>query len=105
MARPDLPSDVLAPLLSFYCPLAAEINPDAEVMRERTLAWAERFDLGKGDRQRTWKLALTGTTFMANTYPHAAGEVGQALFDYSAWGWVPNDLVESGRPVSDVVAL
>ncbi|MBV6695605.1 hypothetical protein KV557_00500 [Kitasatospora aureofaciens] len=104
MTHPDLPDSVIAQLLSFYSPLTAEIHPDAERMRERTLAWAQQFDLGEGDAWQTTMLALTGATLTAHIFPHATGELGQALSDYNAWGWIPNELSGSGRPVRDFLA-
>lgn len=105
MTKPVESEDVFAKLLSFYCPLTAEVSPDAEAMLTGTLAWAERLDLGAGDPRLTKMLAVTGAVFTSHVYPHARGEIGQAFSDYSAWGWVGNEIAVSGRPARDVLAL
>ncbi|MGW8782603.1 terpene synthase family protein [Streptomyces sp. NPDC055796] len=103
MSSPVLSDSGFTHLLSFYCPLPAEVCPETERMRERTLQWAQRFDLGQGDAQRTRMLALNSSVFSAHMYPHATGELGQALSDYGAWAWIPNDLTGSGHPVGDIL--
>ncbi|MFF7635296.1 hypothetical protein ACFZB9_19390 [Kitasatospora sp. NPDC008050] len=105
MTRVHSAAPVPAGLLAFYCPLDVEVSPDIKLFQQRTREWAERFDLGEGDRERTRMLALTGSSFLAHTYPHATGAVGQALADYSAWGWVPNDVIGSGCPLPEAVSL
>ncbi|MGW0312590.1 terpene synthase family protein [Streptomyces flavidovirens] len=96
---------VPAGLTAFYCPLDVEVSPDIKLFQQHTREWAERFDLGEGDQGRTRMLALTGSSFLAHTYPHATGAVGQALADYSAWGWVPNDVIGSGCPLPEAISL
>lgn len=82
-----LPDD----LFSFYCPLPEEVISTSESLEAETLAWAEKLDLGQGDTQATKLYALTGAKFMAHVYPHANGNLAQALSDYSAWGFAAND--------------
>jgi terpene synthase-like protein len=84
----DLVSDGL---FSFYSPFSEEINPTVENLEIGTLSWAEKFDLCQGDAQATTFYALTGAKFMAHVYPHANGNLAQALSDYSAWGFAAND--------------
>jgi Terpene synthase family 2, C-terminal metal binding len=102
VTRVDTSNHMLTTLLSFYCPLTAEVSPHAQRMCEHTLVWARRFDLGEGDDRRTTMLAATGATAMTHMFPHATGGLAQALSDYSAWAWMPNDLGESGQPIGDI---
>ncbi|MEU3778134.1 hypothetical protein AB0F11_34040 [Streptomyces sp. NPDC032472] len=98
------PNAIPAEMLAFYCPFDEEVNPQAETLRERTLAWAERYDLGEGNKARTVQFALTGSALIAHCYPHARGELAQALSDYSAWAWLANDHVGRARPSSEDLA-
>ncbi|GAB2707030.1 terpene synthase family protein [Nocardia thraciensis] len=100
------PTSVFTTLLSFYCPtvLVEEAGPDADRVRERTLAWARRFDLGDGDTQHTTMVALTGAASVAHLFPHATGALAQALADYNAWAWVANTVLESTEPLRDILA-
>lgn len=83
----------LAPdgFFSFYSPFSEEVSSTVEALEIGTLSWAEKFDLGQGDTQATTLYALTGAKFMAHVYPHANGNLAQALSDYSAWGFAAND--------------
>jgi hypothetical protein len=90
-------------LLTFYCPLPAEVSPEADMLRQHTQEWAKRFDLGEGDAERGALFALTGAVFAAHVYPHARGEVAQALADYDAWAWAANDFVGSDAPLPEIV--
>jgi hypothetical protein len=90
-------------LLAFYCPLAAEVSPEAETLQQRTQEWAKRFDLGEGDPERAAIFALTGAVFAAHVYPHARGEAAQALADYDAWAWAANDFVGSDASLPEIV--
>ena len=90
-------------LLTFYCPLSAEVSFEADVLRQRTQDWARRFDLGQGSAERAAMFALTGAVFAAHVYPHARGEVAQALADYDAWAWAANDFVGSDASLRDIV--
>jgi hypothetical protein len=90
-------------LLTFYCPLTADVSPEADLLQQRTNDWAKRFDLGEGDAERTATFALTGAVFAAHVYPHARGEVAQALADYDAWAWAANDFVGSDADLREIV--
>jgi len=90
-------------LLTFYCPLSAEVSPEADLLQQRTYDWAKHFDLGEGDAERTATFALTGAVFAAHVYPHARGEVAQALADYDAWAWAANDFVGSDTDFCEIV--
>src|SRR5918999_1416929 len=82
---------VPAELFSFYLPFSQETNPAVGILETGTLSWAEKFDLCRGDAQAATLYALTGANFMAHVYPHANGDLAQALSDYSAWGFAVND--------------
>ncbi|MGX1887145.1 terpene synthase family protein [Streptomyces sp. NPDC055287] len=103
MSTPVLSDSGFTQLLAFYCPLPTGVCPDRKAMTEGTLAWAQRFDLGQGDEHTTMKLALNAGVFSAHMYPHATGDLGQALSDYAAWAWIPNDICGSGQPAADVL--
>ncbi|MGW4913263.1 terpene synthase family protein [Streptomyces sp. NPDC004270] len=103
MSTPVLSDNGFTRLLAFYCPLPTEVCPDRDRMTEGTLAWAQQFDLGQGDAHTTMKLVLNAGVFSTHMYPHATGELGQALNDYAAWAWIPNDICGSGLPAADVL--
>ncbi|MFI9508613.1 hypothetical protein [Nocardia sp. NPDC052566] len=101
LALSDLPDG----FLDFWCPFDAEVCPEADTLSAGTRAWAQQFDLGDGDPAKTELYANVGAVFTANVYPHITGPVGQALTDYSAWGWVANDhaLPPQGARTCDVL--
>ncbi|MGH3829260.1 MAG: terpene synthase family protein [Pseudonocardiaceae bacterium] len=76
---------------TFYSPFSEEVSSTVEDLETGTLSWAEKFDLGQGDARATLLYALTGSKFMCHVYPHAKGNLAQALSDYSAWGFAAND--------------
>jgi Terpene synthase family 2, C-terminal metal binding len=93
-------------LLSFYCPLPSQTSPEAEQLKESTLAWARRFDLAEGDANRTDMCAATGTALATHMTPHARGDLAQALSDYNAWAWAVNErsdeATDTGRFVAEL---
>src|SRR5918992_427536 len=97
---------VPAELFSFYLPFSQETNPAVGSLETGTLSWAEKFDLCRGDAQAATLYALTGANFMAHVYPHANGDLAQALSDYSAWGFAVNDqAVPTGQVIRTCDAL
>ncbi len=78
-------------LFTFYSPFFEEVSTIVEKLESGTLSWVEKFDLGPGDAQVASLYALTGAKFIAHVYPHANGNLAQALSDYSAWGFAAND--------------
>ncbi|PWK78618.1 hypothetical protein C8D88_12610 [Lentzea atacamensis] len=99
------PQTVPEALLSFYCPLVAEVSPEADLLQERTLAWATRFDLAAGDPHRTAMWAQTGAAMTAFLLPHATGAVAEAFACYNAWAFGANDYIESTRPIADTIEV
>ncbi|MEU9113274.1 hypothetical protein AB0D04_16205 [Streptomyces sp. NPDC048483] len=103
MTLSDITEEIDAGLLTFYCPLPAQESPEAVLLQQRTLEWAEKFDLGCGDPERTAMLASVGAAYTIHVTPHAAGPTAQALCDYNAWAWAANERVSASRQASEFI--
>ncbi|KAB7846953.1 terpene synthase family protein [Streptomyces mobaraensis] len=78
--------------LTFYCPIPGEVGPDGDKRVERTLAWVRSYDFGSGDDMANTMYAHTGVTLVTHLFPHATGDLAQALDDYNTWAFLANDL-------------
>jgi hypothetical protein len=72
----------------------AVINPCAEAVERATIAWADRVGLCGDDAHRNRKYALTGTMMCALYFPEAPEDRLQSMSNYSAWGFLFDDVTE-----------
>ncbi|HEV8556635.1 MAG TPA: terpene synthase family protein [Actinophytocola sp.] len=71
-----------------------------------SLAFAERFDLGAGDAERTAKYGSTAAVLQCHFFPIGLAEAAvQPLADFSAWAYAAEDAMQPGIGALDVTRM
>lgn len=78
-------------LPSLYCPFPAAINPHANIVHERAVAWARRFHLLRREAAYRRLNRLQYSMLMARAYPSASLEGLQLVADWSTWLFLLDD--------------
>ncbi|MEW2079606.1 hypothetical protein AB0941_39745 [Streptomyces sp. NPDC013433] len=89
------PGDLPEGFWTFYCPLEEETGTDAERLSANSAAWAQKFDLGRGDPNVSALYGVGGAALITHAFPHATTnpDLAQALADYSGWAFMTDDFI------------
>ncbi|MFI7502481.1 hypothetical protein ACIBVL_29170 [Streptomyces sp. NPDC049687] len=89
------PADLPEGFWTFYCPLEEETGTDAERLSANSAAWAQKFDLGRGDPNVSALYGVGGAAMITHVFPHATTnpDLAQALADYSSWAFMTDDFI------------
>ncbi|HMJ04111.1 MAG TPA: hypothetical protein VK506_14310 [Conexibacter sp.] len=87
-------------LLPFHCPIAPAINPHAEQIERRCIAWIDRFRLYGDDAQRARLIGTRAAEIYARALPDAAPERVADVARWLYWGFATDDLLYDNGAVS-----
>ncbi|MEH0638686.1 hypothetical protein QBA35_36395 [Streptomyces bottropensis] len=99
------PAELPEGFWTFYCPLEEETGADAERLSANSAAWAQKFDLGRGDPSLSALYGVGGASLITHAFPHATTnpDLAQALADYSGWAFMTDDFIVPDPNVRDDV--
>lgn len=79
-----------------FCPIQPLPYPGASEFIAATTTWVAKFGLAEDPGYRH-KSVLTGVAMTLSFYPDAPPQRQQDLCNYSAWAFILDDMIESGR--------
>lgn len=80
----------------FICPISAQINPHVEELQQRTIAWADRFQLLPDARAYQRFQAGKFWILVARCYPNAAIDDLAIVAYWDTWGFYLDDITDDG---------
>ncbi|MFD9113826.1 hypothetical protein [Streptomyces bottropensis] len=99
------PAELPEGFWTFYCPLEEETGADAERLSANSAAWAQKFDLGRGDPNLSALYGVGGASLITHAFPHVTTnpDLAQALADYNGWAFMTDDFIVPDPDVRDDV--